>query len=292
MTLIDLMQAFHCVSVGVLDPYEQALWLRLALIWNSKRRIDWFLVSRVELIRETGIKSKDTVDKARKGLEKKGFIQSRATGRTSPRMYHMEDLTVRLGDSLTRLGDSLEENFSKATTQPSKATTQPRLGYEIATSQSTEIYTEYTESLSKDSNDIEIHRPPERETPSLPPDLLKYYMERFNPEPKSREKEKLAIWAEQYTKEKVKEAIDAGAENGASHINYIGAILRNGGTTNGNPGRQRQAQRRFRQPTEEERRAKWDAEARKYGAGTYAHRGAAGVCGDQETVSEGDIPGY
>jgi hypothetical protein len=160
------------------------------------------------------------------------------------------------------------------------------------TSQSTEIYTEYTESLSKDSNDIEIHHPPERETPSLPPDLLKYYMERFNPEPKSREKEKLAIWAEQYTKEKVKEAIDAGAENGASHINYIGAILRNGGTANGKPGRQRQAQRHLRQPTEEERRAKWDEEARKYGAGSYAHRGAAGVCGDQETVSEGDIPGY
>jgi hypothetical protein len=148
------------------------------------------------------------------------------------------------------------------------------------------------ESLSKDSNDIEIHRPPEREAPPLPDYVWEKYLTYREPKDRDGEREQLAIWSEEKGTKAVIEAIEQGIQSGGKSLNYIGAILRNGGTANGKPGRQRQAQRRFRQPTEEERRAKWDEEARKYGAGSYAHRGAAGVCGNQETVSEGDIPGY
>jgi hypothetical protein len=85
---------------------------------------------------------------------------------------------------------------------------------------------EYIESPSKVVPTFKVHTPPEREIPLLPDDLLNYYF-RFNPTPKLTEKEKLAIWAEQYTVEKVKDAIDVAIENEAHHIKYIGRVLEN-----------------------------------------------------------------
>ena len=105
-------------------------------------------------------------------------------------------------------------------------------------------------NLSQESNNQEeVHRPPEREIPPLPEDVLKYYMNHFNPAPSGMEKEKLAIWSEQYSPDQVKDAIDRGAEAEAMHINYIGKVLLNGGTRNGTHGQipRRGAQRAPRQ---------------------------------------------
>ena len=96
MTLIDLLTAYEGASAEVMTIYEQMVYIRAALIWNRCHRPEWIAISRAELIRATGIKSKDTIDKARRGLEEKGFIKTISQGQTNPRKWKFEELTIRL----------------------------------------------------------------------------------------------------------------------------------------------------------------------------------------------------
>ena len=100
MTLIDLMQAFEKASIGVLNATEQAVYIRLALIWNGLRRPEWFSVSDPQLKREAGIKSHHTIAKARKTLQDKGFVSIRKTGRGVALMFHLNQIATTANNAV------------------------------------------------------------------------------------------------------------------------------------------------------------------------------------------------
>lgn len=251
MTIIELLGEYKKASIGVLNATEQAVYFRLTLIWNDLRRPEWFSVSDPQLKKESGISSHHTVTKARRGLEDKGFIKSRRTASRRPLMYHLEMLASTAENAVPTTSESdvptakiavptTAENAVPEEQEKSLRQKLPQATAENAvplrqkmpygTAKNADIterdFTEITESLSKVGTTLEVHTPPERETPPLPDDLLIYY-HRFNPTPKQTEKDKLAIWAEQYTKTAVMDAIDIAIENEAHNIKYIGKVLEN-----------------------------------------------------------------
>lgn len=249
MTLTDQFNAFCKASKGKLGAAERGLYITLLDIWNRLRRPEWFDVSNTELQNILATGSHNSITRWRKALEQAQFIEAKTMGRGKPLRFHITELaTTSENDVPTSKSDvpttaktavptSKSDVPNKATTSendvlPRQKVTSSRsendvgVRQKMTTSQSTEIYTEITESLSKVGTTLEVHTPPERETPPLPDDLLIYY-HRFNPTPKQTEKDKLAIWAEQYTKTAVMDAIDIAIENEAHNIKYIGKVLEN-----------------------------------------------------------------
>jgi DnaD/phage-associated family protein len=243
MTLIELMQEWEQVSQG-LDVYSQVTFIRLALIWNRLRRPEWFLVSRAELLRATGIRSKDTIDKARKKLEEKGFIESIAGGRGKLRKYrltlqpsklsdslleeesrlphsHLEE-ERRLSHSLGRLSHSHLEEERRLSHSHQKATTQPPEGYHIAISQR-ERDTE--ENLSEE---VVAEKDERSTTPTteVNKEVLNFYQNNIRPICSSFELERLGQDAEMYGNDAVIKAIERAVLRGRRNLGYIEGILR------------------------------------------------------------------
>ena len=93
MGYIELMNAFIVKRRGVLNAYEQAMYLSLFGIWNGLQRPEWFKASMTQLMREMGIKKKNTAVRVRNGLKEKGFIQTFSSGRGRMLQYHLNDIT-------------------------------------------------------------------------------------------------------------------------------------------------------------------------------------------------------
>ena len=152
MTIMELMNEYDQNCEGMMEATEQSVYVSLVLIWNRLRRPEWFDVSRLELMRKAGIRGKNRLDRARKGLEEKGFITSESTGRTSPRKYHLEPLPARPETGLeTRSKMDLEKKLGPKQTEH-WVQNGPKLGPKWTPSQR-----EYTEkereiSLSRVSN--------------------------------------------------------------------------------------------------------------------------------------------
>jgi hypothetical protein len=226
-TTNDVANAFYINCKGLLTTSETAVYWAIVTIWNAHCRQPWLSISRQEIMSYSGVTCTKTIDKARKGLEKKGLIKSISTGRTQARKFSICELPTKGINPLvknTKGVNPLAKGINPLALGESFPQTKGINPHITETENNTEI-TEY-KSPSKVVPTFKVHTPPEREIPPLPDDLLNYYF-RFNPTPKLTEKEKLAIWAEQYTVEKVKDAIDVAIENEAHHIKYIGRVLEN-----------------------------------------------------------------
>ena len=130
MTIMELMNEYDQNCEGMLEATEQSVYVSLVLIWNRLRRPEWFDVSRPELMRKAGIKGKDRMDRARKGLEEKGFITSESTGRTRPRKYHLEPLPARPETGLTRPETDLAARSKTGLARPEMSLVRPETGLE------------------------------------------------------------------------------------------------------------------------------------------------------------------
>ena len=262
MTIIEFLQEYDKGCEGMLDSGEQSVYFSLLLIWNRLRRPEWFSVSRTELMRKSGVGDVKRVDRLRVSLERKGFIETSGTGRTTPRKYHLKELPTRGTEPLTRVTKPLEakgkvplENSTRGTEPLHWGHRTPTLGAECPTSQR-QSNTEYDSSPSQDTNSNLVSIEREIPPPKLPVDVLETY-HGFNPTPTLTETDKLAIWSEEYGTRAVKIAIETAIEAGAHHINYIRSILQNGGGA-GNERPKRNARR-----TEKEDPDKWHKAAER-----------------------------
>ena len=250
MNLIELMNAYEQASLDILSPQEQVVWLRLVLIWNHLKRPEAFAVSRAELMRVTGIKSAKTIDKAREGLEIKGFIKSWPTGRTRPREYVINNLQTRVSDTLTKVQDTLEENTKQTETRVSDTLTKvqdtleekqlgyeipqhkgmsyPKLGYVVPTSHSKSNTENIIESSSDYStNSIDVGAAPEKNpTTTIPEKVLNFYQQEIRPVCSPYELERLEEIVKRYGEEQVVEAIKRSVLRNKRQLGYVEGILK------------------------------------------------------------------
>ena len=240
MTLIDQFNEFCRESEGKIGAAERGLYMTLLDIWNRMQRPEWFDVSNVQLMNVLKTGSHHSIIKWREALEENGFIETSQTGRTkAPKIKIV--ILARVKNALvdeTRAKNALDGNFSRAKNalvenplgqkmpyaRAKNALVDPKLGQKMPTSQSIRDNREIEISLSRET-DIRVTTPPEKPIPQLPAEIKKLYEEYLNPLISGREKEKLAIWCEEYTLEKVKDAILRAADAGGRHINYVGKIL-------------------------------------------------------------------
>jgi hypothetical protein len=234
MTIIELLEAYRESSAGVLNATEQAVYFRLVLIWNRLRRPEWFHVSTVQLMRELKIRSHDTVDNARKGLMKKGFIQVQKMGKGVPLLFNIT--TPKIGEGTPIIGN-VEKNTTPIIGNPprqksatpyadnrqgyanNQRTTTPIIGNITETENYTEIYTEGGERQQPIST-------PENIPPTVPDEILNSFQNKLRPL-RGDELGDLAVLTEEYGTRKMLVAIDKAEARGKRDLNYVRGILRN-----------------------------------------------------------------
>lgn len=246
MTLIELLTAYEEASVG-LSPSEQVVYLRATLIWNRCHRPEWVAISRTELMRATGIASKNTIDAAREQLEEKGFISTIPQGRTQPRKWQfralptrstidleeetrpMNDLTRPMNDLPTRPMNDLAEdknNPTRSTIDPHWVNEWAKLGQSLTPSQRERESSSCSNTPTTCSTNSIDSNEPERETPDVPKEVMDAYQDEIRPVTSAYELERLADDVDHYGKETVIKAIHIATMNNKRFLGYIEGVLK------------------------------------------------------------------
>jgi DnaD/phage-associated family protein len=209
------LNAFRDKSIGVLDCMEQAMYIRLFLIWNQLRRPEWFDVSTSQLMRETGL-SRPTVITTKKRLLQKGFIKEQGNRQGKITRYHLPPL---YDENLSTTSKRDLPVTSKRDLPVGKTGTRdlPELVNDVYTSQR---YTENNISTTTSATPTKEVDNPERKK------ILEMYQNEIRPVISPIELEKLDDDIEHYGADAVKKAIERSVLRNKRSLGYMESILR------------------------------------------------------------------
>ena len=191
---IDMLNAFQEKSIGELGPTEQIVYLRLLMIWNGLcRPVGTFDVSNAQLKRETGIKDRKTLAKAKKILVEKGYIKT-VNFTTHMVKFKMIDLTTMSKNDIATRGKNDQV-----------------LGEFFPPSQ------RFRESISTTTTE-------HKEAPCSK--AVEKYEDGIHPLSSQIEADKLMSDVEQYGEDRVVKAIERAVLRNKRSLAYIEAILR------------------------------------------------------------------
>ena len=209
---IDMLNAFQEKSIGELGPTEQIVYLRLLMIWNGLcRPVGTFDVSNAQLKRETGIKDRKTLAKAKKILVEKGYIKT-VNFTTHMVKFKMIDLTTMTKNDIATRGNippATRGNFPQA--EPTRGKNDQVLGEFFPPSQ------RFRESISTTTTE-------HKEAPCSK--AVEKYEDGIHPLSSQIEADKLMSDVEQYGEDRVVKAIERAVLRNKRSLAYIEAILR------------------------------------------------------------------
>ena len=209
---IDMLNAFQEKSIGELGPTEQIVYLRLLMIWNGLcRPVGTFDVSNAQLKRETGIKDRKTLAKAKKILVEKGYIKT-VNFTTHMVKFKMIDLTTMSKNDIATRGNippATRGNFPQA--EPTRGKNDQVLGEFFPPSQ------RFRESISTTTTE-------HKEAPCSK--AVEKYEDGIHPLSSQIEADKLMSDVEQYGEDRVVKAIERAVLRNKRSLAYIEAILR------------------------------------------------------------------
>lgn len=215
MTIIEFLQEYDKGCEGMLDSGEQSVYFSLLLIWNRLRRPEWFSVSRTELMRKSGVGDVKRVDRLRVSLERKGFIDTSGTGRTTPRKYHLKELPTRGTEPLEAKGKVPLENSTRGTEPLHWGQSAPTLGAECPTSQR-QSNTEFSTVVEIGNSNLD----------NIPKEVLKTFQEEIRLVPSPVEIDKMQVLVEEHKPEPVIKAMQRAAMRNKRSLGYVEAILK------------------------------------------------------------------
>ncbi len=277
MGYIELMNAFIVKRRGVLNAYEQAMYLSLFGIWNGLQRPEWFKASMTQLMREMGIKKKNTAVRVRNGLKEKGFIQTFSSGRGRMLQYHLNDITQDVQQTSNReLPVTKGYQLPMVTTVVTEGYHSSNRGLPIKEREkeiSTTTSTAPSDSKQKSQDDGGV---------------FQFYQDNIHPVTSGFEADRLAEDISHYGGERVIEAIKRAVLRGKRSLGYIESILNrwetdgydeadewkeakaNGKANGGNTQRPARRNRAKTAGDIDRERAEWFSRPHKYDSGGWA----------------------
>lgn len=208
LDFIQQFRAFIRASAGVLNAREQAVYVRLLGIWNELRRPEWFAVSINQLKRELKAGSNHTIINAKRGLEERGFVQTRNDRKTGITWFKVVEIACAKNaqdkPAYAENAQDLCKNDTSAYAENAQELVQKM----------------HTSQRSKDSKNTEIA--------AASPDFaeaVNFFSNNIHPITGEVEMQKLASFLDDYGKDWTLAAIEEAAESNGRSVKYIGSIL-------------------------------------------------------------------